>query len=78
MALVNRRVDCLRSVLLTFYFFARREDFEQKQTKGTKGRDPSDFDGIAKVAFRLILCFLLSKIGLRLKAALGGSWPCRN
>ena len=61
----------MSSVLLTFCFFARREDFEQKQTKG---RDPSDFDGIAKVVSQLILCSLLSKIWLRLKAALGNPW----
>ena len=52
-ALLAQEAGRGRFVRLTFCFFARREDFEQKQTQGTKGRDPSDFDGLAKVASRL-------------------------
>ena len=52
-ALLAKEAGRGRVVRLTFCFFARREDFEQKQTQGTKGRDPSDFDGLAKVASRL-------------------------
>ena len=50
--------------------------------EGNEGRsDPSESGGIAEAAWLLDLCplrFLLFKMGLRLRAALGDSWFLMN